>query len=138
MKKLLILALAAVLILAACGKEAAKPQIVSITLDSNPTTGFSWQVSQSEELFSVETNYVEDEHEEGLVGVGGKETITLTPLKAGKTEVTLTYARPWENGEQADQIVYVFNVDKNLQVETVDTYSMGVNDTLPTPEPEIN
>jgi predicted secreted protein len=137
MKKLLILALAAVLIFTACGKETPKPQTVSITLDSNPTTGFSWQVSQSEELFSAETNYVEDKHEEGLVGVGGKETITLTPMKAGKTEVTLTYARPWEGGEQADQIVYVFNIDKNLQVETVDSYSMGVNETLPTPEPEI-
>ena len=137
MKKLLILALAAVLLMSACGKESPKPQSVSITLDSNPTTGFSWQVSQSEELFSVETNYVEDKHEEGLVGVGGKETITLTPLKAGKTEVTLTYARPWEGGEQADQIVYVFNIDKNLQVETVDSYSLGVNETLSTPEPEI-
>ena len=138
MKKLIIPALAAVLILTACGKDTPKPQTVSITLDSNPTTGFSWQVAQSEELFSVETNYVEDEHEEGLVGVGGKETITLTPLKAGKTEVTLTYARPWEGGEQADQIIYVFNIDKNLQVETVDSYSMGVNETLPTPEPVIN
>ncbi|MBR4474691.1 MAG: protease inhibitor I42 family protein [Oscillospiraceae bacterium] len=138
MKKLIIPALAAVLIFTACGKDTPKPQTVSITLDSNPTTGFSWQVAQSEELFSVETNYVEDEHEEDLVGVGGKETITLTPLKAGKTEVTLTYARPWEGGEQADQIIYVFNIDKNLQVETVDSYSMGVNETLPTPEPVIN
>ena len=137
MKKLLILAVAAVLILSACGKEAPKPQTVSITLDSNPTTGFSWQVSQSEELFSVETNYVEDKYEEGMVGVGGKETITLTPLKAGKTEVTLTYARPWEGGEQADQIVYVFNIDKNIQVETTDTYSLGADETLSTPEPEI-
>ena len=137
MKKLIIPVLAVALILAACGKEAVKPQTVSITLDSNPTTGFSWQVSQSEELFHVETEYIEDKHEEGMVGVGGKETITLTPVKAGKTEVTLTYARPWEGGEQADQIVYVFNIDKNLQVETVDSYSMGVNETLPTPEPEI-
>ena len=86
----------------------------------------------------TKSSYVEDEHEEGLVGVGGKETITLTPLKAGKTEVTLTYARPWEGGEQADQIIYVFNIDKNLQAETVDLYSMGVNETLPTPELKIN
>ncbi len=83
MKRLIILVLAAVMMLAACGKEAPMPQTVSITLDSNPTTGFSWQVTQSEELFSVETEYVEDDHTEGMTGVGGKEIITLTPLKAG-------------------------------------------------------
>ena len=59
MKKI-ALALAAVLILSACGKEVPAPQTVTLTLDSNPTTGFSWQVEQSEELFLVESVYTED------------------------------------------------------------------------------
>jgi predicted secreted protein len=138
MKKILIMALAAVLILSACGKKAPSPQTVTFTLDSNPTTGFSWQVSQSEELFRVDTQYKENDHEDGMVGVGGKETITLTPLNSGTTVVTLTYARPWEGGEQADQLVYSFEIDKNLQVKMADAYSMGVQETLATPTPEIN
>ena len=137
MRRLIILVLAAVMMLAACGKEAPMPQTVSITLDSNPTTGFSWQVTQSEELFSVEMEYVEDDHAEGMIGVGGKETITLTPLKAGKTDVTLTYARPWEGGEKGDQIVYSFEIDKELQVKTVDSYSLGTEEIVSTPEPVI-
>jgi predicted secreted protein len=137
MKKWILTALAAVMLLSACGKEAPAPQTVTFTLDANPTTGFSWQVSQSEELFTVETAYAEREHKEGLVGAGGTETVTLTPVKAGKTEVTLTYARPWEGGETADQIVYTFEVDKDMQVKTLDTYSMGANEPIATPEPVI-
>ena len=63
--------------------------------------------------------------------------ITLTPLKAGKTEVTLTYARPWEGGEKGDQLVYAFEIDKNMQVQMTDAYSMGSNEPITTPAPEI-
>ena len=136
MKKI-ALALAAVLILSACGKEAPAPQTVTLTLDSNPTTGFSWQVEQSEELFRVESIYTEDRTDEPITGSGGTETITLTPLKAGKTEVTLTYARPWEGGEKGDQLVYAFEIDKNMQVKMTDAYSMGSNEPITTPAPEI-
>ena len=136
MKKI-ALALAAVLILSACGKEAPAPQTVTLTLDSNPTTGFSWQVEQSEELFRVESIYTEDRTGEPVTGSGGTETITLTPLKAGKTEVTLTYARPWEGGEKGDQLVYAFEIDKNMQVKMTDAYSMGSNEPITTPAPEI-
>ena len=137
MKKTVLAVLAAVLILSACGKEALPPQTVSLTLDSNPTTGYSWQVTQSEDLFEVETVYTEDEHAEGMTGVGGKETVTLTPKKAGTCEVTLTYARPWEGGEQADQFVYTFKVDRNLQVEMTDAYSLGAEKPVESPVPEI-
>ena len=136
MKKI-ALALAAVLILSACGKEAPTPQTVTLTLDSNPTTGFSWQVEQSEELFRLESVYTEDRTGEPVTGSGGTETITLTPLKAGKTEVTLTYARPWEGGEKGDQLVYAFEIDKNMQVQMTDAYSMGSNEPITTPAPEI-
>ncbi len=136
MKKI-ALALAAVLILSACGKEAPAPQTVTLTLDSNPTTGFSWQVEQSEELFRVESVYTEDRTGEPVTGSGGTETITLTPLKAGKTEVTLTYARPWEGGEKGDQLVYSFEIDKNMQVKMTDAYSMGSNEPITTPAPQI-
>jgi len=137
MKKILLMALAAVLVFSACGKVQTVPQRVTISLESNPTTGYSWQVSQSEELFQAESVYTESVHEEGLTGAGGTEVITLTPLKPGKTEVTLTYARPWEGGEQADQLVYTFTVDRNLQVKMTDAYSMGVEEPIATPAPVI-
>lgn len=137
MKKLIIMVLAAMFVLSACRKEELPVQSVSLTMDSNPTTGFSWQVEQSEELFQVEKVYTADEQAEGTVGSGGKETITLTPLKPGKTVVTLSYARPWEGGETADQLVYTFTVDRNLQVKMTDAYSLGTDEPVTTPAPKI-
>lgn len=137
MKKFVFLALAAMMLLSACGKEALPIQTVTFTLESNPTTGFSWQVEQSGELFEVDTEYVPDETEEPLDGVGGVETIILTPVKAGKTEVTLTYARPWEGGEQGDRLVYTFEVDRNLQVKMTNAYGTSTAEPLITPMPEI-
>ena len=137
MKRTIILALAAALIISACGKETPAPQTVTVTLESNPTTGYSWQVSQTEELFKIDRSYSEHEHSEDLVGVGGNETFTFIPLRAGKTEVTLTYARPWEGGEQADQVVYVFEIDKYMQVKMIDGDSTGIDEPIPTPTPDI-
>ena len=136
MKKLLM-AIVAILLLSACGKEELTPQTVTFTLDSNPTTGYSWQVEQSEELFEVKSSYTAEETDKPVTGAGGEETITLVPLKAGKTEVTLTFARPWEGGEQADQLVYTFEIDKNLQVTMSNAYSLSAESLIPTPEPVI-
>ena len=136
MKKLLM-AIVAIFLLSACGKEELAPQTVTFTLDSNPTTGYSWQVEQSEELFEVKSSFAADEKDKQVTGAGGEETITLVPLKAGKTEVTLTYARPWEGGEQADQLVYTFEIDKNLQVTMSNAYSLSAESLIPTPEPVI-
>ena len=136
MKKLLM-AIVAIFLLSACGKEEMTPQTVTFTLDSNPTTGFSWQVDQSVELFEVKSSFAAGETDKQVTGAGGEETITLVPLKAGKTEVTLTYARPWEGGEQADQLVYTFEIDKNLQVTMSNAYSLSAESLIPTPEPVI-
>ena len=136
MKKLLM-AIVAIFLLSACGKEEMTPQTVTFTLDSNPTTGFSWQVDESVELFEVKSSFDAGETDKQATGAGCEETITLVPLKAGKTEVTLTYARPWEGGEQADQLVYTFETDKNLQVTMSNAYSLSAESLIPTPEPVI-
>ena len=85
----------------------------------------------------MKSSFAADEKDKQVTGAGGEETITLVPLKAGKTEVTLTYARPWEGGEQADQLVYTFEIDKNLQVTMSNAYSLSAESLIPTPEPVI-
>lgn len=85
----------------------------------------------------MKTAFTAGESEQPTTGAGGKETITLVPLKAGKTDVTLTCARPWEGGEQADQLVYTFEIDKNLQEVMSNAYSLRAEALIPTPEPVI-
>ncbi len=82
-----------VMLLSACG-QPKPPQTVTIQLDSNPTTGYSWQVSQTEHLFDIESNYTADETEEVLDGVGGTETFVLTAKKPGTCEVSFPMCVP--------------------------------------------
>jgi len=84
-----------------------------IALGSNPTTGYSWQVSHDEtrlELVGGESTYKQGkEAEQGVVGAGGIEYFRFKALKTGETKVTLVYKRPWEE-EFLDQKVFTVNI----------------------------
>mgnify|MGYP000392009298 CR=1 FL=1 len=126
MKKLLILVLVGVItatLVAGCAAEVKTctdpGQAISvgvnqefvIGLDSNPTTGYSWQESYDETMLElVGSTYKPGEKaEQGVVGAGGVEYFRFKALKTGETEVTLVYKRPWEE-EAQDQKVFTVNV----------------------------
>lgn len=70
-----------------------------ISLDSNPTTGYSWQLAKplDEKIIRlVSSKYKAPKTE--LVGVGGRESWTFKALGRGKTKIIFVYARPWEKG----------------------------------------
>ena len=125
MKRLLILvAVVAVCMLAGCvgGVKTYNDsgqtiniginQQFAIALGSNPTTGYSWQVSHNEDMLElVKSEYeMSKEAEQGVVGAGGTEFFWFKALKAGKTEITLVYKRPWEEPSPQD-ITKVFTVN---------------------------
>ena len=67
-----------------------------IKLVSNATTGYSWEVTfDGEYLTLANAEYIPDQPE--LTGSGGVEKFTFTGLKAGTTEITMNYKRPWED-----------------------------------------
>ncbi len=125
-----LLASAVVLCAAGCGKKA--PQTVKFTVPSNPTTGYTWEVTQEEELFDVSSEFIKAEKTDA-VGVGGTEVITLTPKAAGTTKVTLSYAQHWEGGNEDSSMTYQFKVSKDFQVkmESATGSIAGDADTLP-------
>lgn len=69
---------------------------IIISLESNPTTGYSWQAS------NLDTNFlklVEDstlEAESKLLGAPTKQVFRFITLTPGKTELNLIYRREWE------------------------------------------
>lgn len=72
---------------------------ITITLESNPTTGYSWQLKEPfrKDILELESaNY--DPDKTGLVGSGGRELWTFVAIGEGVTSVTLIYKRPWEKG----------------------------------------
>ncbi|MFC1902551.1 protease inhibitor I42 family protein [Chloroflexota bacterium] len=82
-----------------------------IALGSNPTTGYSWQASHDETMVKLLSSDCEmgEAAKEGAVGAGGTELFQFKALKAGKTEITLVYKRPWEK-DTIDQKVFRVNI----------------------------
>ena len=109
------LILCLICLIAGCAKK--EPQKATLTLPSNPTTGYQWTAAQDPEIFEISSEYIENQHADGVVGVGGNEVFTLTPVKDGQTEVCFTYVRPWENVEPDTSLRYVLKVSKDKQIE---------------------
>lgn len=72
----------------------------SISLESNPTTGYSWEVDfDSTAIELIDNKYTSDSQEE-VVGAGGTETFEFLALQSGETQITFSYLRPWEKDKE--------------------------------------
>jgi predicted secreted protein len=80
--------------------EVPVGQEFRIALDSNPTTGFQWQLSET--LDEAIVTFVGDDYKTpripGRTGTGGKHTWTFRAVGQGQTVIALRYSRPWEKG----------------------------------------
>lgn len=123
MKKLLILMLiAAALVAVGCVGVAETyddpgqtinigvNQEFIIALGSNQTTGYGWQESHDQSMLELLEKVYKEQAQEGVVGAGGVEYFRFKALKAGETEITLTYQRPWEEPTSQD-LTKIFTVD---------------------------
>lgn len=115
----------AVFLMAGCGgavKAYSNPEqpidiginkdfIILIALESNPTTGYSWEVSYDETMLElVEQTYELGEYAKlGVVGAGGTELFRFKALESGETEITMVHKRAWEE-EVIDQKVFTIEV----------------------------
>lgn len=136
-KKLLVAILGCAMLLLAAGCAKKEPQTATVSLPSNPTTGYSWKVEQSNDLFEITSEFAEGEG--GALGAGGTDTFTLTPQASGETAVMFMYGRSWEE-EPESEIVYNVKIDKNMQitVESVKAEMAGSMEQMPeTPQMEI-
>lgn len=80
--------------------ELQKGQTLVITLESNPTTGFRWEVVELEESILRQMGEpefkVSDPREPPPPGTGGWETFRFQAVNAGQMALKLVYHRPWE------------------------------------------
>ena len=85
-----------------------------IALGSNDTTGYSWEASYDEtmlELIGGKSTYEVDEVGDDVVGAGGIESFQFRAMEAGETEITLTYAQPWEGGGVGETKVFTVVIE---------------------------
>jgi len=77
-------------------------RILIVTLESNPTTGYRWEVVEIQESILEQMGEAEfkqsDTGEPPLVGAGGWEIFRFKAISAGQTSLKLVYHRPWEEG----------------------------------------
>jgi inhibitor of cysteine peptidase len=96
--------------------ELEKGEEIIISLDSNPTTGYSWVPGEEIDSTIVEltdSEFLQTEKEEGMVGVGGFEVFTFEAKNSGQTEIILYYQRPWEEAELKDE--FIFNIEVTVK-----------------------
>jgi len=87
--------------------EAAVGDSFTVTLCSNPSTGFLWsetaQLSDQTVLQQTDHKLVMPESEPPPPpGTPGQEVWTFQTLKKGTSTISIEYSRPWEGGEKAE------------------------------------
>ncbi len=85
-------------------------QDLLVTLDSNPTTGYDWEVDAAPDaavLTMGERVYVPTPVDPGISGSGGATTTRFTAVAAGTTSIVLRYKRSWEDDTAGDELVTV-------------------------------
>lgn len=77
-------------------------QMLVVSLASNPTTGYSWEVADCDEAVVKQVGEVEfaiaGDEDPPPPGTGGTETFRFETVGSGQTTLTLVYYRPWEEG----------------------------------------
>ena len=85
--------------------EIAAGGTLTVTLESNQTTGFQWElksVGDTSVLQSQGGTYNAPE-DTGMVGAGGEEVWTFKALKSGTSSLSMEYSQPWDGGTKAGQ-----------------------------------
>jgi predicted secreted protein len=76
--------------------ELNKGQTLVITLEANPTTGYTWEAAEFDEHVLRQVGEIEFQPESSAIGAGGVQILRFEAVNSGKTSLKLVYHRPWE------------------------------------------
>ena len=85
--------------------NSAKPNKVkagqrfTIRMESNPTTGYGWQLSNAldNKIILVTNAFIPPDSKR--IGAGGHEVWTFKAIELGPAEISLKYVRSWEKNQ---------------------------------------
>ena len=84
----------------------------SVSLESNPTTGYSWAIRISEgadKILIIGSEFAKTKP--GRQGEGGEQLWRFKALSTGDIKLDLIYIRPWEKEEPAKTITFYVKVE---------------------------
>ena len=83
-----------------------------LDLESNPTTGYSWQWENKSSVSIVDTfNFQYIPAKTGLMGSGGIEQWRFKGIKSGIDSIKLVYCRSWDSTSTVQTKTIVVRVD---------------------------
>lgn len=91
----------------------APGQGFTITVASNPTTGYEWGVTAAPDeavATYVGSDYTPDPSSVGVEGGGGVQTLTFSAVAEGDTQVGLRYSQPWDPQPDDETLVFAVQV----------------------------
>jgi C1A family cysteine protease/predicted secreted protein len=115
--------------------ELNESQVLVISLEGNPSTGYIWEVEQIDKKILRQKGKTEFEPEShlpgapGLLGAPGKQILRFEAVAASRTTLRLVYRRPWEKGVKPARTFL-------LQVKGVGPFT-DVKSPTPTPIPAV-
>ncbi len=90
-------------------QQLKKGEVLSITLESNPSTGYAWYATIADTSVAVQMGEPEyaspTESTTPVVGAAGTQTFMFQAIETGTTMITLDYKRAWETDVQPEQTV---------------------------------
>ena len=99
-----------------CSSESFKSQEKHLELMGNPTTGFMWIYSVSEEgIIQIDEN-IEYLGRGEVTGAPSLYLYSISSLKPGVTVLTFEYKRRWENEEPQSKRIYKIKVLENGKI----------------------
>jgi inhibitor of cysteine peptidase len=73
-------------------------QTLVVTLESNPSTGYRWEVAVNDAAILRPMGEPQFQPESAAIGAGGMEIFRFEAVGIGRTHLELIYRRPWEEG----------------------------------------
>jgi inhibitor of cysteine peptidase len=105
---------------------AIKGDAIIVKLAENPTTGYSWNLTNSNGLELTEDNYEQKAGTDKLVGVGGIHQWIFEVTDRGEQNISAVYMRPWEEKTGAEDTfklnVMALNEDELIKGTGTITY----------------
>lgn len=108
------------------GKLSYSGSILTVTLDENQTTGYSWVstidgsalVSEGESALSEEGQGIKED--DAMLGQGGVRVFSYKGTVAGESRVVLTYERSWEKNSSDKQLVLRVTTERGGTIDSVE------------------
>ncbi|NME82041.1 protease inhibitor I42 family protein [Clostridium sp. SM-530-WT-3G] len=98
--------------------EAKKQKQAEVSLYGNPTTGYTWEYTIGDNsIVKLDSkDFISENTDPEVCGAGGTFTWKFSGLKAGTTEITFKYLRPWDESSLYETKTYVCTVDKDKNI----------------------